>query len=309
MARRSGLGRGLGALIPGEHVEGDSLGAELRELPIESIRPNRFQPRTQFDDEALDSLAASIAEVGVLQPILVRPVPTREGEYELVAGERRWRSARRAGLPTVPALIQRDASDLHSLEVALIENLHRADLNPLEEAAAYQQLIDEFDLTHDQVAEAVSRSRPAITNALRLLGLPISIQALVANGELSAGHARCLLPLEDPEEMEAFASKFVADGLSVRVAEDLVRRHLAAPPPPAPTAAEPNAEAPVPRDLATTHEAAGIAELEHLLSERLETRVRVQLKAKGGKVLVDFADLDDLERIYRTVTGLSSRPG
>src|ERR1019366_5033321 len=196
MARRSGLGKGLSALIPGEAHNGaeggldDIEGARLVEVPVEAIRPNPFQPRTEFDDESMAQLAASIAEVGVLQPILVRPVAGSTDAFELIAGERRWRSAVQAGLDAIPAIVQDHASDLHSLEIALIENLHRADLNALEEAAAYQQLIDVFDLTHEQVAERVSRSRTSITNTLRLLQLPLAVQRALVEGRLTAGHAK-----------------------------------------------------------------------------------------------------------------------
>jgi ParB family transcriptional regulator, chromosome partitioning protein len=302
MARRSGLGKGLGALIPGDHHDGEVKGAELRELPIDAIRPNRFQPRSNFDDETLAELANSIAEVGVLQPILVRPAPDRDNEFELVAGERRWRSARRAGLTTVPALIQTQTSDLHSLEVALIENLHRADLNALEEAAAYQQLIDDFDLTHEQVAEAVSRSRTTVTNTLRLLNLPPVVQRAVAERRLSAGHAKALLAIEDPGLLEVTAAKVEADGLSVRATEELVRRMSVEP------AAPPDevADGEMPSLKETVLPDAGITELEHLLERHLDTRVRVDLKGRRGRVIVEFADLDDLERIYRAVTGVPS---
>jgi ParB family chromosome partitioning protein len=302
MARRSGLGKGLGALIPGDHYDGEVKGAELRELPIDSIRANRFQPRSDFDEEALSELASSIAEVGVLQPILVRPALDRDNEFELVAGERRWRSARRAGLTTIPALIQLQATDLHSLQVALIENLHRADLNALEEAAAYQQLIDDFDLTHEQVAEAVSRSRTGVTHMLRLLNLPPVVQRAVAERRLSAGHGRALLAIEDQGLLEVTAAKVEADGLSVRATEELVRRMVTAPAAPEESSVDGAANA----ARETVLPDAGITELEHLLERHLDTRVRVDLKGRRGRVIVEFADLDDLERIYRAVTGAPS---
>jgi ParB family chromosome partitioning protein len=301
MARRSGLGKGLGALIPGEEEAEVPEGVALRQLPIESIRPNPFQPRAHFGEDSLDSLAASIREVGVLQPILVRPVVGEEGSYELIAGERRWRSARRAGLDLVPAIVQDRTTDLHSLEQALVENLHRADLNPLEEAAAYQQLIDEFDLTHDQVATRVGRSRVAVTNTLRLLQLPGPVQRAIVEGRLTAGHARALLAIDDPEVLEATAERVENEGLNVRATEELVRRistplAVAESTPVAP--AEPVREGALPD--------AGITELEHLLERHLDTRVRVDLKGRRGRVIVEFADLDDLERIYRAITGVSS---
>jgi ParB family transcriptional regulator, chromosome partitioning protein len=302
MVRRSGLGKGLQALIPGEQSVGvPAEGIELREVAIEAIRPNPFQPRSTFDDESLADLAASVGEVGVLQPILVRVTPGHDGGYELIAGERRWRAARRAGLPTIPAIVQDRASDLHSLEVALIENLHRDDLNALEEAAAYQQLIDEFDLTHEQVAERVSRSRQAVTNTLRLLHLPATVQRQIVERKLSPGHAKALLGIEDPELLEASAQKVEAEGLSVRATEELVRRLGTAPTP------RREVEADTGEAAVEAHEPAlpdaGITELEHLLERHLDTRVKVDLKGRRGRVIVEFADLDDLERIYRAVTG------
>lgn len=307
MARRSGLGKGLQALIPGEaHENGAEQGldgvdgARLVEVPLEAIRANPFQPRRQFDDETLAELAASIKEVGVLQPVLLRPVVGTPDAFELIAGERRWRSAQRAGLSVIPAIVQDHASDLHSLEVALIENLHRTDLNALEEAAAYQQLIDEFDLTHEQVAERVSRSRTTVTNTLRMLQLPPGVQRQVLEGRISAGHAKALLAIEDPGLLEVTAAKVEADGLSVRATEELVRRMMAPQP----------AVAPVTEDAASPKEQtlpdAGISELEHLLERHLDTRVKVDLKGRRGRVIVEFADLDDLERIYRAVTGAAS---
>ncbi|HUD70282.1 MAG TPA: ParB/RepB/Spo0J family partition protein [Acidimicrobiales bacterium] len=306
MARRSGLGKGLQALIPGEvhdtveHELGDVDGARLVEVPVEAIRPNPFQPRRQFDDDSLAELTASITEVGVLQPILVRTVGGVTDAFELIAGERRWRAARRAGLEVVPAIVQDHASDLHSLEIALIENLHRSDLNALEEAAAYQQLIDEFDLTHEQVAERVTKSRTSITNTLRLLALPPGVQRALVEGRISAGHAKALLAIEDHATLEATAAKVEVEGLSVRATEELVRR-MVAPQPPAPTAAD---ELAAPKDQAMPD--AGISELEHLLERHLDTRVKVDLKGRRGRVIVEFADLDDLERIYRAVTGVPS---
>jgi ParB family chromosome partitioning protein len=307
MARRSGLGKGLGALIPGEQAtDGNGSapeGLELLELPLDAIRPSSYQPRTHFDESSLADLAASITEVGVLQPVLVRHLDGHDDEFELVAGERRWRSARRAGLSTIPAIVQDRTSDVHALEVALIENLHRTDLNPLEEAAAYQQLIDEFALTHEQVAARVSRNRVTITNTLRLLQLPPTVQGAIADGRLTAGHARALLPLGDSATIEATAAQVEAEGLSVRATEQLVRRLTG--PSPAPTPQEEPVDAAGPKEPALPD--AGISELEHLLERHLETRVRVELlRGKKGKVIVEFADLDDLERIYRAVTGVAS---
>ncbi|MGH9269581.1 MAG: ParB/RepB/Spo0J family partition protein, partial [Acidimicrobiales bacterium] len=215
MARRSGLGKGLGALIPTELAQ-DPTGV-FQELPIDVISPNTHQPRRHFDEEALTSLAASIRELGVLQPVLVRPAG--DGAWELIAGERRWRAARRAGLRTIPALV-RTVSDAASLEQALVENLHRADLNPMEEAAGYQQLIEEFHLTPVELAARVGKSRSAISNTLRLFQLPPAIQRLLADGELSAGHARALLGTPDRGFQESLARRAVAESLSVREVEE-----------------------------------------------------------------------------------------
>ncbi|MDH4148549.1 MAG: ParB/RepB/Spo0J family partition protein, partial [Acidimicrobiia bacterium] len=208
MSRRSGLGRGIGALIPTDLVN-ESHG-DLRELPISSVVPNRFQPRAEFDEETLASLADSVRELGVLQPILVRP--TDGDRYELIAGERRWRAARQAGLGVIPAIVRRLEDDT-SLEQALVENIHREDLSVLEEAAAYQQLIEEFGLTQDEVAKRVGRSRSAVANTVRLLQLPPRIQRLVRERKLSAGHARALLGTPDRAFQEAVANRVVAEGL------------------------------------------------------------------------------------------------
>jgi ParB family chromosome partitioning protein len=291
VARRSGLGRGLGALIPPEAAAATGgTGPALRDVPVSSIRPNPHQPRRHFDEESLSSLAASVRELGVLQPILVREAG--DGEYEIIAGERRWRAAKRAGLPTVPVVV-RTADDLSSLEQAVVENLHRQDLNPLEEAAAYQQLIEDFSMTHDQLATRVGKSRATITNMLRLFQLPPAIQKLVAEGNLSAGHARALLGTPDRAFQESLARKAVQDSLSVRAVEEAVR-------------ARGEGEAGAPEAVAARGprlRQAGMHELEQLLSEHLATRVKVQETAKsGGKVVVEFADLDDLERIYRSMT-------
>lgn len=288
MARRSGLGRGLGALIPPAPPTGDSA---LREIPLASVRTNPFQPRNHFDEEALAALAASIAEVGVLQPILVRPLPAGgEHAFELIAGERRLRAARRAGLQTIPALV-READDMGALAQALIENVHRADLNPLEEAAAYKQLIEEFGLTHEEVGARVGKSRAAITNALRLFALPPSVQKLVATGELSAGHARALLGTPDRAFQEALARRAVAEGLAVREVEEAVRAR-------SPEAGSQPGRATASRRLRPP----GLLELEELLAGHLETRVKVDMGPRKGRVVIEFSTLDDLERIYRLMT-------
>ncbi len=291
MARRSGLGKGLGSLIPaGAGQEGATTEAgTYREIPIAVITPNRHQPRAHFDEEALVTLTASVREVGVIQPVLVRP----NGEtFELIAGERRWRAAKRAGLATIPALV-READDLGSVEQALVENLHREDLNPLEEAGAYQQLIEDFGLTHDELATRVGRSRVSITNTLRLFQLPPTIQKLVAESRLSAGHARALLGTPDRAFQESLAKRVVDEGLSVRAVEEAVRARQGLPER-TPTDAKPRLRAP------------GLLELEELLSDRLDTRVKVDMGARRGKVVIEFASLEDLERIYRLMTGAAT---
>lgn len=285
MARRSGLGRGLGALIP-EDAEAE-LGASFQELPMDSIVPNPFQPRSEFDDAGISSLADSIEQVGVLQPILVRP--DGDGAYQLIAGERRWRAAQQAGLTVIPAIV-REVRDVSALEHAVIENLHRQDLNALEEAAAYQQLIDDFGFTQQQLAQRVAKSRPAVANTLRLLNLPPAIQGLLIDGRLAAAHARALLGVEDRVEQQRLAEQAVAEGWSVRQVEQAVKEGSPAPPkapdqPPAPGTTRP----------------AALLELEELLSSHLDTRVAVQTGAKRGKIVVEFADLDDLERLYRII--------
>jgi ParB family chromosome partitioning protein len=294
VARRGGLGKGLGALIPpgGQEVAHiPAAGGGLQDIPLNSIKPSRFQPRRHFDEEALRELADSIHEVGLLQPVLVRP--DGEGGYELIAGERRWRAAGRAGLQSIPALV-RTTDDSSALEQALVENLHRDDLNALEEAAAYQQLIEDFHLTHEQVAESVGRSRVTITNTLRLLQLPPAIQRLLREGRIEAGHARALLGTPDRAYQEQLAQRAANEKLSVREVEEAVREH---------------------GDAGTTNGSGGarprrggrlrppgLLELEELLSEHLQTRVRVTMGSKQGKVMIQFADLEDLERIYRAMT-------
>jgi ParB family chromosome partitioning protein len=306
VARRSGLGKGLSSLIPTE-VSGDRSTA-LREVPIGSIKPNPRQPRTNFDEEAMSSLAASIKELGILQPVLVRQVGGEAAdEFELIAGERRWRAARRAGLHTIPVLVQ-TAEESHSLERALVENLHRQDLNVLEEAAAYQQLIEEFGYTHDQVATRVGRSRTTVTNTLRLLQLPTAVQRLLAEGQISPGHARALLGTPDRGYQEVLAKTIVAEGLTVRAIEDLVREHLEQTQALAgeggaaegvATSGGPDTEHPTRRRLPPP----GILELEELLSGYLNTRVKVDMTSRRGKVVVEFATLEDLERIYKLMVG------
>jgi ParB family chromosome partitioning protein len=308
MARRSGLGKGLSALIPSEAMgESESL---LRVVPISHIKPNSFQPRSHFDEESMSSLAASIREVGLLQPVLVREVDGEDESYELIAGERRWRAARRAGLQTIPVLVQM-ADDVASLEQALVENLHREDLNALEEAAAYQQLIDEFGLTHEQVATRMGKGRATITNTLRLLQLPAGAQRALAERTISAGHARALLGTPDRVLQEKMVEQIVAEGLTVRAVEELVRGG------PALYEVPPVVESEVPSSGGTTSSSTGgarrapnkklpepgVLELEELLSTYLNTRVKVDIQNRRGRLVVEFATLEDLERIYRAMVG------
>jgi ParB family chromosome partitioning protein len=308
MARRSGLGKGLGALIPTEAVgERDSA---LREVPISSIRPNPLQPRAHFEEEAMSSLAASIKQLGVLQPILVREVDNGSESYEIIAGERRWRAARRAGLQTIPVLVRSETADVHSLEQALVENLHRADLNALEEAAAYQQLIDEFGLTHEQVATRVGKSRATVTNTLRLLQLPAGAQRALAEGAITAGHARALLGTPDRALQEAMVPRIVAEGLTVRAVEEAVRAPEAAvaalgpEEPPTPGSTGTTSSTTTPKRLPTRPlPEPGVLELEDLLSNHLNTRVKVELHNRRGRLVVEFGNLEDLERIYRAMVG------
>ncbi len=311
MARRSGLGKGLSALIPSEAVgETDSL---LRVVPISHIRPNVFQPRSHFDEESMAALAASIKAVGLLQPVLVRELHDEAETYELIAGERRWRAARRAGLQTIPVLVQ-VADDVASLEQALVENLHRVDLNALEEAAAYQQLIDEFGLTHEQVATRMGKGRATITNTLRLLQLPTGAQRALAERTISAGHARALLGTPDRALQEKLVDRIVDEGLTVRAVEELVRQGgtelRVVPPAPEPAEAAPPVGATSgTTDTATRRPAVrklpepGVLELEELLSTYLNTRVKVDIQNRRGRLVVDFATLEDLERIYRAMMG------
>ena len=311
MARLSGLGKGLGALIPADTTATitASTGGDvprLEDLPVASIQPNPNQPRVHFEEESLAELASSIREIGVLQPVLVRPLA--DGTYQLIAGERRWRAARRAGLQLIPAII-RSTDDLGTVEKALVENLHRQDLTPLEEAAAYQQLIEDFGLTHEQIATRVGKSRSAVTNTLRLMSLPASIQHLLADGRLSSGHAKALLSTPDRALQEQLAKLAAAENWSVRMIEEALRSGLPASAVPEPVV--PVAELPAPgsgRRAAPRSgqglRAPGLLELEHLLAEYLSTRVSVTSTAKKGKVVVEFADLDDLERIYHVITSV-----
>ena len=302
--RRGGLGRGLGALIPTGPLGGSGdgaggagapqavQGARFAELPLDRITPNPLQPRQHFDEEAMAELVTSIREVGLLQPVVVREIgPDESGpRYELVMGERRWRAAQQAGLELLPSIV-RETGDDDMLRDALLENLHRQQLNPLEEAAAYQQLLHEFGATHEELASRIGRSRPQISNTIRLLNLPPAVQRRVAAGVLSAGHARAILGLPTHEAQEAMAERVVAEGLSVRGVEEAVHvANSSGATPSAPSA--PRAKRPVP---------AGLVELGERLSDVLETRVKVDVGRKRGKVTIEFATLDDLHRIVALI--------
>ena len=295
MARRSGLGKGLGSLIPAgtDDTGGDGSTTRLADVSVDEISPNPYQPRVHFDEDSLGDLTESIRQIGVLQPILVRQ--TDDG-YELIAGERRWRAAQRAGLASVPAIV-RAADDLGSMEQALVENLHRQDLTPLEEAAAYNQLLEDFELTHEQVAERVGKSRAAVTNTLRLLGLPPGVQRLLTDGRLSAGHARALLGTPDRARQEALAQQAVDEGWTVRAVENAIRGATESDDPSPEDTSEPLGDGAGISPL-TRLRPRGLLEIEKLLAERLNTRVSISMGARKGRVSIEFADLSDLERIY-----------
>jgi ParB family transcriptional regulator, chromosome partitioning protein len=297
---RRGLGRGLGSLIPtGPHAEDPGSaaqptvigaggteqaavpsGAYFAEIPIGQITPNRVQPREVFDEDAMAELVHSIREVGLLQPVVVRA--TGPDAFELVMGERRWRAAQAAGLEQVPAIV-RQTDDGDMLRDALLENLHRSQLNPLEEAAAYAQLLEDFSCTHEELAERIGRSRPQISNTIRLLKLSPAVQRRVAAGVLSAGHARSLLAVPDADQQDRLASRVVAEGISVRGLEELVAVGAAESPQPAVRRNRPTAP--------------GLADLAERLSDRFETRVKVDLGQRKGRISVEFASMDDLRRI------------
>ncbi len=321
--QRRGLGRGLGALIPesprsadGDAARGPGLagpaaggpvppgpadaadgpvevfGARYLEIPVSAITPNPRQPRRTFDEDTLEELAESIRQVGLLQPVVVRTAGA--GRYELIMGERRWRASQRAGLTEIGAIVKQ-TQDNDLLRDALIENLHRQQLDPLEEAAAYQQLLDDFGATHEQLAQKIGRSRPHISNTLRLLNLPPAVQKRVAAGVLSAGHARALLGLDDPAAQDRLAHRIVAEGLSVRAVEEIVslggdeapRKRMAPGRPPV---------------------APGLLRLADRLSDVFETRVKVEMGRHKGKIIVEFATPDDLERIVKAMSPEASGP-
>ena len=301
---RRGLGRGLGSLIPtadslavgpgglgapngaglpGENVA-TSAGAYFADVPIDSVTPNPRQPRSVFDEEAMAELVHSIREVGLLQPVVVRKTLTG---YELIMGERRWRAAQEAGMATIPAIV-RQTDDNDMLRDALLENLHRSQLNPLEEAAAYSQLLEDFGCTHEELAQRVGRSRPQISNTLRLLRLTPSVQRRLAAGILSAGHARALLGVEDSARQDHLAQRVVAEGISVRSLEELVAM---------PAEGKPS------RPVRRKPTAPGLTELSDRLGDRLDTRVKVELGRAKGKITVEFATMEDLRRIVGIIEG------
>ncbi|WP_313407331.1 ParB/RepB/Spo0J family partition protein [Aeromicrobium sp.] len=284
---RPGLGRGLSALIPTSPAQAkesgltEVAGARLRDIPVGQISPNPRQPRTVFDEEAMSELVHSIKEIGLLQPIVVRQ--TGPEAYELIMGERRWRAHQKAGLETITAVV-RETTDEDLLRDALLENLHRSELNPLEEAAAYQQLLEDFGCTQEELSSRIGRSRPQITNTIRLLKLPPAVQRRVAAGVLSAGHARALLAVPNPDLQDRLAVRVVAEGISVRQLEEIVRFG--------------DEEAtPAARKLSTRPSSPRVAELGHRLSERFDTRVKVDFGKSKGKIIVEFATIGDLERI------------
>jgi ParB family chromosome partitioning protein len=292
--RQGGLGRGLGALIP-TRDDGELAvvaGARFAEIPIERITPNPAQPRTHFDAEALAELVTSIREVGLLQPIVVRP--TGPDAYELVMGERRLRAAKEAELERIPAIV-RDTGDEVMLRDALLENLHRQQLNPLEEAAAYAQLLEDFGTTHEELASKIGRSRSTISNTIRLLQLPTAVQRRVAAGVLSAGHARAILALPSAEAQERMAERVVAEGMSVRGVEEAVTLALG------------TEETPARKPRSRKESPAEYGVVADRLAERFETRVRVDATGKGrGKVIIEFAGLEDLQRIVDVIDGPTS---
>lgn len=301
MGRRSGLGKGLGALIPAttsETTAADVGAAHLRDVLLSQVQPNPYQPRSHFDEEALEVLTTSVAEVGVLQPVLLREIAPEQ--YELIAGERRWRAAQKAGLSSIPALV-RTADSTESLEQALVENLHRENLNPLEEAAAYQQLLDEFGLTQDEVARRVGKSRPTIANTIRLLQLPPVVQRYVAEGQLSAGHARALLGAPEATVQQELAELAVDEELTVREVEDLVRRHVQGDPTESTSPGEPATPPTTPKAPGST-KAPALLELESLLEDHLDTRVQVSMGASRGRIQIEFSTVEDLHRIYGVIT-------
>lgn len=315
MAKRTGLGRGIGALIPTSETSSEARpvdvffpgapieeveqaeellevpGARLAEIDPHAIVPNPRQPRTHFDADDLAELVHSVREFGVLQPVVVRDVG--DGTYELIMGERRTRAAREAGLTAIPAVI-RDTADEHLLRDALLENLHRSELNPLEEASAYQQLLSDFGITQEELASRIGRSRPQISNTIRLLKLPLPVQQRVAAGVLTAGHARAILSLEDPDAMQRLADKIVNEDLSVRAAEAAAKA--------------PDAGRSRPSKPQAGARRAHLDEVAERLGDRLNTRVKISLSSRKGQISIDFASIQDLNRILDEIgeSGYSS---
>ena len=291
-ARKGGLGRGLDALIPPSNIPSEiksasgQLVADRLEVDLNLISPNPKQPRTVFDEDQLTELALSIKEVGLLQPPVVRSIT--DGRYQLIMGERRFRAAKLAGLTSIPVIL-RQTNDDQLLKEALIENIHRSQLNPLEEGAAYQQLLNDFGYTHDELANKLSKSRPVITNTMRLLNLPASVQRKVAAGVISAGHARALLSLTDQGEIENLANKIVAEGLTVRSVEEIVASGGAK-----------VASGSIKRGKII---APKIKQISDQLSDQLDTRVNIELGKKKGKIVIEFAAMEDLERIHQIIKG------
>jgi ParB family chromosome partitioning protein len=290
MTRRSGLGRGLDALLPPAGAEPGAGGPPR--VAIQDIAPNPRQPRRSFDDATLGELAASIAALGILQPLVVRPAPG--GRWELIAGERRLRAAHSIGMSDVPVVVI-DTDDTGALERALVENIHRADLNPLEEASALAQLLEDGGLTHEELSHRLGRSRTAITNALRLLDLSLPLKQMLAERRLSAGHARALLPLNDSPFQERLARRVSDEGISVRDAEDLVRRYLAM--------SVPDSSAARAGGKTARSRPAQVTDAQRRLGDHLQTRVRVDMGARKGKIVVEFVSIDDLERVVKAMLG------
>ena len=285
MARRGGLGTNLDALIPTSLTVGDKEVGQQNEVAISAISPNPRQPRTHFDPVALEELIASIKEIGILQPPVVRQ--TTPGKYELIMGERRFRAAKAAGLKTIPVII-RQTPDNELLREALIENIHRSQLNALEEAAAYSQLLTDFNCTHDELAQKLGRSRPLISNTIRLMNLPTSVQQKLASGVLSAGHARALLGLSDAGAIEKLASRIVTEGLSVRATEEIIS-----------SGAPKGQSAKKPKQ--TKSASPELQEIAERIGDALDTRVSIQGSAKKGTIVIEFAGAEDLKRITKAL--------
>ena len=285
MARRGGLGTNLDALIPASLTVGDKEVGQQNEVAITSISPNPRQPRTYFDPVALEELIASIKEIGILQPPVVRQ--TSPGKYELIMGERRFRAAKAAGLKTIPVII-RQTPDNELLREALIENIHRSQLNALEEAAAYSQLLTDFNCTHEELAQKLGRSRPLISNTIRLMNLPTSVQQKLASGVLSAGHARALLGLSDASTIEKLAARIVSEGLSVRATEEII------------SSGAPKGQS-TKKPKQTKSASPELQEIAERIGDALDTRVSIQGSAKKGTIVIEFAGAEDLKRITKAL--------